>query len=68
MNNTNNDGMAEGQSLMIQALQAQMEELRQKGIADQLRHKEDRRKQEEEWCRQANEMAHLKEQNKKLLE
>jgi len=42
-NNTNNDSMAEEQIVMIQALQAQMEELRQKGIADQLRHEEDRR-------------------------
>jgi len=53
--------MAEEQIVMIQALQAQMEELRQEGIADQLRHEEDRRKQEEE-------VTHLKEQNKRLLQ
>jgi len=59
--------MAEEQIVTIQALQAQMEELRQKGIADQLRHEEDRRKQEEE-RRQADEVAHLKKQNRKLLQ
>ena len=68
MNNTNNDGMEEDQILMIQALQAQMEELRHKGIVDQLRHEEDRRKQKEKWHRKADEVAHLKEQNMKLLE
>jgi len=60
--------MAEEQILMIQALQAQMEELWQKGITDQLRHEEDRRKQEEEWHRQADEVTYLKEQNRRLLQ
>jgi len=35
-NNANNDRMADEQIAMIQALQAQMEKLRQKGTADQL--------------------------------
>jgi len=60
--------MGEEQIMMIQALQAQMEELQQKGIADQLRHEKDRRKQEEEWRRQADEVTHLKEQNRRLLQ
>jgi len=33
-NNANNDHIAEEQTSMIHVLQAQMEELRQKGIAD----------------------------------
>jgi len=41
-NNANNDHMADEQAVMIQALQAQMEDLRQKGIVDQL-HNEERR-------------------------
>jgi len=61
MNNTNNDNTTEEQMVMLQALQAQMQELRQKGITDQLRHEEDRRKQEEEQRLQAEEMAQLKE-------
>jgi len=68
MNNTNNDNTAKEQMVMLQTLQAQMKELRQKGIANQLRHEEDQRKQEEERCRQADEMAQLKEQNKRLLQ
>jgi len=47
-NNAKNDRVAEEQIAMIQALQDQMEELRQNGIADQLRHEEDRCRQEEE--------------------
>jgi len=45
-----------------------MEELRQKGIVDQLRNEEDRRKQEEKWRRQAEEVVHLKRQNRRLLQ
>ena len=52
---------------MLQALQAQMQELQQKGVADQLQHEEERHKQEEERRRQAEEMAQLKEKNKRLL-
>ena len=44
---------------MIQALHAQMEELQQKGIADQQHNEEDQRRHEEE-------MSLLKEQNKYL--
>jgi len=58
MNNTNNDNTAEEQMVMLQALQAQMQELRQK----------DRRKQKEERRWQADEMAQLKEHNKRLLQ
>jgi len=39
-NNTNNDRMADEQFALIKALKAQMEELQQKGIADQLRNEE----------------------------
>jgi len=46
---------------MIHVFQAQMEELQQKGIADQLRHEEDRRRQEEDWRRQAEEVSLLRE-------
>jgi len=42
----NNDAMAE-QMTMIQTLQTQMEELRQKGIEDHRQHEENRRRQEE---------------------
>jgi len=51
--------MVNEQITMIQVLQAQMEELRQKGIADQLWNEEDQRQHEEE-------MSLLKEQNKNL--
>jgi len=68
INNTNNDITTEEQMVMLQALQAQMQELQQKGVADQLHHEEERRKQEEEWRRQAEKMAQLKEQNKRLLQ
>ena len=51
--------MADEQIIMIQALQAQMEELQQKGIVDQLRNEKDRRRHREE-------MSLLKEQNKYL--
>ncbi|XP_068477362.1 uncharacterized protein [Phaseolus vulgaris] len=54
----NNDAMAE-QMTMIQTLQAQMEELRQKGMEDHRQHEEDRRRQEEE-------IALLREQNARL--
>jgi len=54
----NNDAMAE-QMTMIQTLQTQMEELRQKGIEDRRQHEEDRRRQEEE-------IALLREQNAQL--
>ena len=33
-NNANNDRVVEGQATMIQTLQAQMEDLRRKGVAD----------------------------------
>jgi len=56
-NNANNDRMAEEHTTIIHALQAQMEELRQKGITDQLRHEEDRRRQEEERRRQERRYA-----------
>ena len=58
-NNTNYDCMADEKIAMIQALQTQTEELRQKGIADQLRNQED-------WHRHEEEMSLLKEQNKNL--
>jgi len=58
-NNANNNHMADEQIIMIQALQAQMEELQQKGIVDQLRNEKDRRRHREE-------MSLLKEQNKYL--
>ena len=58
-NNANNDRTSDEQIAMIQALQAQMEELWQKGIVDQLRNKEDQRRHEKE-------MSLLKEQNKYL--
>jgi len=45
-----------------------MEELRQKGIADQLRHEEDRCRQEEDWRWQAEDVSLLRVQNKKLLQ
>jgi len=48
VSNANNDRMADEQIVMIQTLQTQMEELRQKGIANQLRNEEDRRRYEEE--------------------
>jgi len=51
--------MEDAHIVMIQALQAQMEELRKKGIADQLRNEDDRRQHEDE-------MSLLKEQNKNL--
>jgi len=54
----NNDAMAE-QMTMIQTLQTQMEELRQKGIEDRRQHEEDRRREEEE-------IALLREQNAQL--
>jgi len=66
-NNANNDRIAKESTTMIQVLQAQIEELRQKGIADQLHHEEDRRKQEEDWRRQVEEVSLLREQNRKLL-
>jgi len=68
MNNTNNDTTIEEQMLMLQTLQAQMQELQQKGVADQLHQEEERRKQEEERHRQAEEMVQLKEQNKRLFQ
>jgi len=43
-NNTNNDGMTEEQMALIQALLAQMEELQQKSIADQLKNEADMKK------------------------
>jgi len=61
MNNTNNDNTVEDQMTMLQALQAQMQELLRKGTANQLRHEEDQRKQEEERRQQVEEMAQLKE-------
>jgi len=67
VNNANNDNTAKDQMAMLQALQAQMQELPRKGTVDQLRHEEDQRKQEEERRRQMEEMAQLKEQNKRLL-
>jgi len=45
-NNANNDRMTGEQTTMIQALQAQMEELRQNGMANQLRNEENRRRYE----------------------
>jgi len=54
----NNDVMAE-QMTMIQTLQTQVEELRQKGIEDHRQHEENRRRQEEE-------IALLREQNAQL--
>ena len=54
----NNDAMAEHMT-MIQTLQTQMEELRQKGIKDRRQHEEDMRRQEEE-------IALLREQNAQL--
>jgi len=68
VNNTNNDNVAEEHMMMLQTLQAQMQELLQKGVTDQLRLEEERRKQEEERQQQAEKMAQLKEQNKRLLE
>jgi len=41
VNNANNDNTVEDQMAMLQALQAQMQELLRKGIADQLHHEED---------------------------
>ncbi|XP_068473732.1 uncharacterized protein [Phaseolus vulgaris] len=61
----NNDAMAE-QMTMIQILQAQMEELRQKGMEDHRQHEEDRRLQEEDRRRQEEEIALLREQNARL--
>lgn len=42
------DHMPDKQTTMIHALKAQMEELRQKGIADQLHNEENQRRYEEE--------------------
>jgi len=67
-NNTNNDNAAEEHRMMLQALQAQMQELLQKGVTDQLRQEEEKKRQEEELQRLAEEKAQLKEQNKRLME
>jgi len=64
-NNTNNDNAAEEHKMM---LQTQMQELLQKGVTDQLRQEEEKKRQEEERQRHAEEMAQLKEQNKRLME
>jgi len=68
VNNTDNDNTAEEHMMMLQTLQTQMQELLQKGVTDQLCHEEDMRRQEEGRQRQAEEMAQLKEHNKRLLE
>jgi len=44
VNNTSNDNTAEEQMMMLRTLQTHMQELLQKGVTDQLRHEEDRRK------------------------
>jgi len=51
--------MTDEQATMIWALQAQMEELRQKSVADQLRNEENQR-------RHAKEISLLRKQNRSL--
>jgi len=67
-NNANSDHIVEEQTTMIHVLQAQMEELWQKEILDQLCHEEDRRRKKEDRRRQAEEVSLLREQNNKLLQ
>lgn len=58
-NNANNNQVADEQIALIQDFQAQMDDIRQKGIEYQLRNEEDRHQNEEE-------VLLLKEQNKEL--
>ncbi|XP_068475257.1 uncharacterized protein [Phaseolus vulgaris] len=66
--NNNNDTATEEHRTILQTLQIQMQELLQKGVIDQLRQDEKKKRQEEERQRHAEEMAQLKEQNKRLME
>ena len=66
--NNNNDTAAEEHRMILQTLQAQMQELLQKGVTDQLRQDEEKKRQEEERQRHAEEIAQFKEQNKRLME
>jgi len=66
--NNNNDTATEEHRMILQTLQVQMQELLQKGVTDQLRQDEEKKKQEEERQRHAEEIAQLKEQNKRLME
>jgi len=58
-NNANNNQVADEQIALIQDFQAQMDDIRQKGIEYQLWNEEDRHQNEEE-------VLLLKEQNKEL--
>jgi len=44
VNNTDNDNAAEEYRMMLQTLQAQMQELLQKGVTDQLRQEEEKKR------------------------
>ncbi|XP_068475223.1 uncharacterized protein [Phaseolus vulgaris] len=64
----NNNDISEEHRTILQTLQVQMQELLQKGVIDQLRQDEERKRREEERQRHAEEIAQLKEQNKRLLD
>jgi len=64
----NNNDISEEHRTILQTLQIQMQELLQKGVIDQLRQDEERKGREEERQRHAEEIAQLKEQNKRLLD
>jgi len=66
--NNNNDTAAKEHWTILQTLQIQMQELLQKGVTDQLHQDEEKKRQEEERQRHAEEIAQLKEQNKRLME
>ena len=64
----NNNDISEEHRTILQTLQIQMQELLQKGVIDQLRQDEERKRREEERRQHAEEIAQLKEQNKRLLD